>query len=559
MAKVRIKKQNSIGSVAAENDRLLDSTFVDLGYADKLSDTSSPAFLILGRTGVGKTALLERIKSSAEHVSVLDPEELSMQYLHSSTILKTILGWGINLDMFYKFLWRHVCILELIRMRYGHEDDVPTTIDRVFNLGDLINRSRKKTKETSKDYLKKYAGDYWIKTDTRIKTIANELSVKLAEDEQIGAKLKVAGAMGTASSQTSSVQESITKVDYEVKDRVQTIVSDYLIADLNHIIELLAKHGFSDQQKNYYILIDNLDKDWMPDDDLYLDLIKSLINSVMDVNNRLAGVKILVALRDNIFFRVYKKTAKHEPQREKLADVILNIKWSRADLIQLVNNRLAATFSTSDPAAAKPAFADILPAKKKKTAQDPIDYVLDRTFLRPRDVIAFVNAYLEQVARTSTHGKPTWTSLLQAETAYSKGRLDSVHDEWKDSFYGLPALYKVLDKTQANFRTSDIDQAEINVILLHELCEKCPWLKTLQESYAENRATNDDIKEEIITAAFIVGLVGVKVPSSDHPVFSYELPTFFLPWKTEEGTLQESVFYVHKMFWKAFGINEVEA
>src|SRR5690349_15644609 len=99
MAKVRIKKEKSIGGVAAENDRLLDSTFVDLGYVEKLSDTSSPAFLVLGRTGVGKTALLERVKSSAEHVSVLDPEELSMQYLHSSTILKTVLGWGINLEI----------------------------------------------------------------------------------------------------------------------------------------------------------------------------------------------------------------------------------------------------------------------------------------------------------------------------------------------------------------------------------------------------------------------------------------------------------------------------
>lgn len=559
MAKVRIRKEKTIGSVAAENDRLLDSTFVDLGYVEKLSDTSSPAFLVLGRTGVGKTALLERIKRSAEHVSVLDPEELSMQYLHSSTILKTVLGWGINLEMFYKFLWRHVCILELIRMRYGHEDDVPSAIERIFNLGDLINRGKKKTKETSQEYLKKYAGDYWIKTDTRIKTIANELSTRLAEDEQIGAKLKVASVLGAASIQSSSIQEATTKIDYEVKDRVQNIVSDYLIADLNNVIEQLSKHGFGDSQKRYYILIDNLDKDWMPDDVLYLDLVKSLISSVIDVNNRLAGVKILVALRDNIFFRVYKKASKHEPQREKLADVIVSIKWSRQDLIQLVDKRLGANCSASDPIHHKPVFADILPAKKKKTAQDPINYILDRTFLRPRDVIAFVNTYLEQVLRTSVPGKPTWTSLQQAEDAYSKGRLDSAHDEWKDSFYGLPALYKVLEKTKSVFCITDIDQDDINLILLHELCEKCPWLKSLQESYAENRATNDDIRKEILTAAFITGLVGVETANSGKPVFSYELPTFSLPWKGSDDAFKESSFHIHKMFWSALGMKEVEA
>lgn len=554
MAKLRIKKHKSIGAVAAENDTLLEAAFLDLGYTANLVDTSHPSFLILGRTGVGKTALLERIKSTAEHVSVLDPEELSMQYLHSSPILSSVLTWGINMDIFYKFLWRHVCILELIRMRYGEAKDVPSVIDHILGLGDLINTGKKKTKDTSRQYLTDYGGDYWVKTDTRIKTIANELSNKLIADEQIGAKLKVAGAVIGGSSRSHSAQESSTKVDYEVKERVQSIVSDYLIADLNRVIELLTKHGFSDPQKRYYILIDNLDKDWMPDDATYLDLIKSLISSVNDVNHRLAGVKILVALRDNIFFRVYKKAGQHEPQREKLADVTLNLKWTRAELIHLVEKRLAATFSVPGSNDPPPSFSSILPAKKKKSSQNPVDYILDRTLLRPRDTIDFVNKYLDQVSRMP-QGKPTWTSLLQAEVAYSKGRLDSLHDEWKDSYFGLPALYKIFGRSKKVFRLADISQDDINVVLLHDLCEKCPWLKMLQESYAENRATNDDIRRELAKAAFVTGLLGVKSSDSDHVVYSYELTSLGMPWQSDE----DAFFHIHRTFWSALGIQDEES
>lgn len=558
MAKAKIKKEKSVGSVAAENDQLLVRSFVDLGYASTLMNTSEARFLILGRTGVGKTALLEKIKSSTEHVSMLDPEELSMQYLHSSTILKIILGWGINLEMFYKFLWRHVCILELIRMRYGEVTDVPSTIDRIFDVTNLINRGGKKTKETSHDYLKKYAGDYWVKTDTRIKTLANELSTRLSEDDAIGAQLKLAGFTAGVSSQSIGARESTTKINYEVKDRVQNIVSDYLIADLNRVIELLAEYGFNDPQKRYYLLIDNLDKDWMPDDDLYLDLIRSLIGSVNDVNHKLAGVKILVALRDNIFFRVYKKTTKHEPQREKLADVTLNVKWTKPDLIELINKRLETVYAEAraDSQHPPPTFADILPLKKKKYSQDPQQYIIDRTFMRPRDIIDFVNVYLDLVSRAS--GKPTWTSLFQAELMYSKGRLDSIHDEWKDSYFGLPALYKVLGKMGVSFRASDISQDDIDAVLSNELCENCSWLKSLQEGYLTDRATYDDIRKEFVQAGFITGLLGVKAPDNESVLYSYQLSSFSLSRQTEEGFFLNSDLYVHKAFWKVLGIHGVE-
>jgi energy-coupling factor transporter ATP-binding protein EcfA2 len=103
--------------------------------------------LIVGRTGSGKTALIKQIKNASSDVSVLDPEELSMQYLHNS-VLRTIASWGVNLDIFYKYLWRHVCILELIRMRYGDAEDVPSRIQQIFPIAQIFKRDHVRSPKT---------------------------------------------------------------------------------------------------------------------------------------------------------------------------------------------------------------------------------------------------------------------------------------------------------------------------------------------------------------------------------------------------------------------------
>ncbi len=153
MKKLKLKKGVKIGALAAENDDLLNTpkVFIDLGYIEQFMETSDPHFLILGRSGSGKTALISEIKKRSDHVAVLNPEELSMQYLHNSTILQKITSWNVILEVFYKYLWRHVCILELIRMRYGSAEDVPSLISQIFPLQDLIMPSKKRRRRYLKN------------------------------------------------------------------------------------------------------------------------------------------------------------------------------------------------------------------------------------------------------------------------------------------------------------------------------------------------------------------------------------------------------------------------
>ena len=102
------KKHMSVGEADAENDEIfLEKCFVDTGDFDVLEDTTTPQSIILGRTGVGKSALIEELESNADNTIRIEPEELALRHISNSTILKFFEELGVNLDIFYNLLWQH--------------------------------------------------------------------------------------------------------------------------------------------------------------------------------------------------------------------------------------------------------------------------------------------------------------------------------------------------------------------------------------------------------------------------------------------------------------------
>ena len=60
--KFRFRKLGLIGAAAAEDDgQFLKDCFIDTGELDTLRDCKNARRIVVGRTGVGKTALLIRL------------------------------------------------------------------------------------------------------------------------------------------------------------------------------------------------------------------------------------------------------------------------------------------------------------------------------------------------------------------------------------------------------------------------------------------------------------------------------------------------------------------
>ena len=120
--RVKFRKNVDIGSIAAENDRFLKTCFLDTGHFANLVDMDDPKRIILGRTGTGKTAIINELKSKNWNIVTIDPEALSLQYLSNSTILQYLQQLGVHLDLFYKLLWKHIFAVELLKCHYKLED-----------------------------------------------------------------------------------------------------------------------------------------------------------------------------------------------------------------------------------------------------------------------------------------------------------------------------------------------------------------------------------------------------------------------------------------------------
>ena len=69
------RKHDHIGAYdAIEDQEFLQNCFIDTGDYEIMTNTSDHRSILLGRTGSGKTALIEMLRSREDRVIVIDPE-----------------------------------------------------------------------------------------------------------------------------------------------------------------------------------------------------------------------------------------------------------------------------------------------------------------------------------------------------------------------------------------------------------------------------------------------------------------------------------------------------
>ena len=98
-----------IGYAEAEDDlEFLKDCYVDFGQIKRALDTEDPGSILLGRTGSGKTAALLRIREAETNTIDIEPQHLSLNFIANSDVLSFFHEIGVNLDLFFQLLWRHV-------------------------------------------------------------------------------------------------------------------------------------------------------------------------------------------------------------------------------------------------------------------------------------------------------------------------------------------------------------------------------------------------------------------------------------------------------------------
>jgi hypothetical protein len=81
-----------------------------------------------------------------------------------------------------------------------------------------------------------------------------------------------------------------------------------------------------------------------------------------------------------------------------------------------------------------------------------MEYVLERTMLRPRDAIMYFN---ECIKLAEARPKITQAMVFQAESLYSENRLRALADEWSSDYLNLIELCFLLKQFPSHFRTNE--------------------------------------------------------------------------------------------------------
>jgi hypothetical protein len=341
------------GAIDADNDDLLFTCFEDHeAYLDLLSQKK---FLIIGRKGSGKTAIFKQMLTVHENDFFCFGHTFSDYPWHHHDLQARI-----GIPDFDKFThsWKYLLLMTLSKIILNYDQSLP--------LDDL-----------SMDYMtriEKFVIDSYGTRDpdvTQIFTPTKHLKIK--PNFQVDFKLLKAGI-----SPEQVPMPELPKIVQELNNNLLT----YIMECLN-------------PAHQYYVLFDQLDLGFDPNSPEYSNRLIGLLLACRDLNltAKTLGKKFFAAvfLRDDIYDML-----QFEDKNKITENFVSLIEWDtlRTDksLKHLMERRFSALLGDSGQ---KIEWEHVFDESKEMPGhQTKYQHILDRTYLRPRDIIKFCNSIL---------------------------------------------------------------------------------------------------------------------------------------------------------------------
>jgi len=234
--KRRLRSDFTLGGEHAEADRLLEQGFYESAYYQAISSRQDSRAFIVGRTGSGKSALLQHLESELpEHVIRINPENLSLPYIINLGAVQYLSTIGINLDPLFIALWKHVLLVEINRYRYKINSP---TAKQTFLEGLIEKIKNNPSKRLALEYFNDFEGKFWCEADERIKDIVTKFEEQI--DSEARASMGVAH-LASLGGRLGASSTASTEIKREIVDRFQRIVNETQLPRLNKMMDVLGE------------------------------------------------------------------------------------------------------------------------------------------------------------------------------------------------------------------------------------------------------------------------------------------------------------------------------
>lgn len=163
---------------------------------------------------------------------------------------------------------------------------------------------------------------------------------------------------------------------------------------------------------------------------------------------------------------------------------------------------------------------DLLP--NSINGEDPTDYMISRTMMRPRDIITFLNDCIELAV-----DRPVITAEMvrQAEGTYSRNRLRSLADEWSGDYASLLTFTEVLKGRPASFAVWEIETRTIEDLCLDAVAKgfvEADPLSADAGKVTDGALSPESFRRTLVQAFYRIGLVGLKLETFESTVWSLD-------------------------------------
>ncbi|MCZ4295111.1 P-loop ATPase, Sll1717 family [Vibrio sinaloensis] len=520
MVAYKFRKNAIIGNLDAETDSFLEECFYESevfkGIVNFDSSEENPDFtrrVIVGRTGSGKTALLRQIisHSNVKVHDVIEAENTVFEHINNNVFISRLIDTGVDLRVFYKSLWLHVLLVNVIQKLYR------SSYTSFFNfIDDLSSGTKKPYKpDVVQEYLNSYKDNFF--NDNAVIEITDRMQAELS------GKLKLDPfEMGGKAS-----AESVEKVQRETS----SYVSRELLRKQKELIKVIREE-FSDnkQQQRIVISVDDLDKSWLSSSEIRFDFINALLEAFKELLD-IKSVKILISIRTDILKGIYQNNMR---QDEKDQSLIYAISWKRNEIRKILDSRINHLIKKQYQSAQNVCFSDVFNFDIGGISAD--EFIINRTMLRPRDAIDFVNSCLAECDGEVSLNQDI---ILEAEEKFYSKRKNALEKEWKSIFPHIRDYLDSLSFVHRNkFRMEDISQAEKDSVSNYLLSR--PNMNTEDKEH-ESRIMNF---ESIVQVWFCIGVIGIVKSDTLQIYSSFDKQELDITDMNKE-------FCIHPLFYRA--------
>jgi hypothetical protein len=481
-----------VGEVSAERDENLVHYFFDAGVSQKIL-SNKKQFLLLGRKGAGKSALFEFLKAKPESLfdnkSLVIPLSLA-SYNWNAHFLLADPQKGVSAAQ--RDSWRFVVAIETIRALFTElRDDAPHSLREA---NDVLERV------FSKPIPK------W--TDLLGEKLFGLSKVKLPGGSFD--PIKTAGSLELGEVSFSELQKN-----NDLKTQLSRNISSF-----TEYLERKLKESLGG--RSIYLIFDRLDEAWL---ESHVNECKQVITGLINASEYVLGcydarIRPIVFLREDIFF-----TLDLNDKNKLKEDCGSALVWDSETLLQMLTKRLQ--FFAEKKKVSLQTIESLFDKKTMRSRATPPSYILNRTFYRPRDLVAYYRKVIEHAKNHSVAGTLPVESIYEAEASYSEYIYQELIDEWKTQ---SPEISNYLDLLE-NIGTSTIST------------------DVLAKAFSEKLSISDRAKfRTVLRFLFENSIIGFRVGQSNQWRFKCAWP--------HQGFQDTELYRVHPGLKKRLGIRD---